>query len=68
MSILTKIIELVKGHQEKFWLAIIIFLTAILAFSLGWILAKLEEKKPLEFFYESSASYRYYNGWQSKMG
>ncbi len=46
---LTKIIEFVKKNSEDILLFIAITLVSMFSFSLGYIIAKTEEKEPLKF-------------------
>jgi Tfp pilus assembly protein PilO len=45
---LTKIMDFVKENQDKIVLVVCILLIALLCFSLGYIFAKNQEKKPIE--------------------
>ncbi len=56
---LTKIIEFVKKNNEDIVLFVAIVLASMFSFSLGYIIAKTEEKEPLEFekpIYEEEVS------------
>lgn len=44
---LTKIMDFVKENQDKIVLVVCIVLIVLLAFSLGYIFAKTQEKQPL---------------------
>ena len=44
---LTKIMDFVKENQDKIILVVCIVLAVLLAFSLGYIFAKTQEKQPL---------------------
>jgi hypothetical protein len=44
---LTKIMDFVKENQDKIVLVVCIVLITLLAFSLGYIFAKTQEKQPL---------------------
>jgi hypothetical protein len=44
---LTKIMDFVKENQDKIVLVICIALIAFLSFSLGYILARTQEKQPI---------------------
>jgi len=44
---LTKIMDFVKENQDKIVLVVCIILIVLLAFSLGYIFAKTQEKQPL---------------------
>ncbi len=46
---ITKIIQFVKAHREDILLFIAVVLVSMFSFSLGFIVAKMEEKEPLEF-------------------
>ncbi len=46
---ITKIIQFVKAHQEDVLLFIAVMLVSMFSFSLGFIVAKMEEKEPLQF-------------------
>ncbi len=52
---LTKITYFVKENQEKMVLVIAIILIALLAFFLGYISTKLQEKQPLKIIEEGRA-------------
>jgi hypothetical protein len=68
MISVTKIKEKVKEKRDDLLLISIIFLICLFAFSVGWIMAKLQERQPIEFQYEDSATYRHYNGRKPQMG
>lgn len=44
-----KFIKFVKINQRDFLLLFAIFLATLFSFSLGYIVAKMEEKEPLRF-------------------
>ncbi len=44
-----KFIKFVKVNQRDILLLIAIFLATLFSFSLGYIIAKMEEKEPLRF-------------------
>ncbi|MFA5432019.1 MAG: hypothetical protein WC319_03995 [Candidatus Paceibacterota bacterium] len=44
---LTKIMDFVKENQDKIVLVVCIALIALLSFSLGYILARTQEKQPI---------------------
>jgi len=46
--------KIVKQNKDKIYLFIVILLIALIAFSLGWIFARKEAQKPLDFEYERS--------------
>jgi hypothetical protein len=45
---LTKIMDFVKENQDKIVLVVCIVLIVLLAFSLGYIFARTQEKQPLK--------------------
>lgn len=65
---LTKIKGFVKQNRNELINGFLIFLVAMFSFSMGWILSKINQKKPIQFYYENSEitpSSWYYNGWKS---
>ncbi len=46
---ITKIIQFVKANREDVLLFIAVMLVSMFSFSLGFIIAKMEEKEPLQF-------------------
>ena len=57
-----KIKEFIKNHWEEIILAIGVILISLLSFAIGYIVAKQEQKQPLEIEYESS------NHWSFNFG
>jgi hypothetical protein len=57
MKILADIQKIVKQNKQIIYLGILIFLVVLFAFSIGWILAKKENKVPLRFQYEDIQDY-----------
>jgi hypothetical protein len=53
MKILAEIKKIVKQNKQIIYLGILIFLVALLSFSIGWIIARRESKIPLQFEYEN---------------
>jgi hypothetical protein len=49
-----KIKEFIKEHWEEIILVIGVILISLLSFTIGYIVAKQEEKQPIEIEYESS--------------
>jgi len=49
-----KIKEFLKNHSEEIILAIGVILISLLSFAIGYIVAKQEQKQPIEIEYESS--------------
>ncbi len=49
MQMIPKIKEFVKKNRGDILLFIGVFLVSTFSFSLGYIIAKMEEKEPLEF-------------------
>jgi len=49
-----KIKEFIKNHWEEIILAIGVILISLLSFAIGYIVAKQEDKQPIEIEYESS--------------
>jgi hypothetical protein len=44
----TKILDFVKENQDKIVLVVCVLLISILCFSLGYIVAKTQEKQPIQ--------------------
>jgi NADH:ubiquinone oxidoreductase subunit 3 (subunit A) len=51
---LKKIKEFIKEHWEEIILVIGVILISLLSFAIGYIVAKQEEKQPIQIEYESS--------------
>jgi hypothetical protein len=51
--------DFVKRNKEKIILFAIVFLVSLFSFALGFIFAKISQKEPLEFYYESTSSPSY---------
>ncbi|MBZ1356602.1 MAG: hypothetical protein KY054_02420 [Candidatus Nealsonbacteria bacterium] len=61
---LSKILKFVKDYQDDIILFLGVVLVSFLAFALGYITAKNQEKPHLEFeefIYEKSGTYRYHS-------
>ena len=46
---LSKLIEFIKRHQEDIILFIGVILISLLSFAMGYIVAKEQEKEPIQF-------------------
>jgi hypothetical protein len=57
-----KIKEFIKKHWEEIILVIGVILISLLSFALGYIVAKQEEKQPIQIEYEGS------NHWSFSIG
>jgi hypothetical protein len=57
-----KIKKFIKEHWEEIILVIGVILISLLSFAIGYIVAKQEEKQPIEIEYESS------NHWSRGIG
>ena len=53
---LSKLIQFVKDHQNELILVVGVILISLLSFAMGYILAKQQEKEPIQFEYEQSKS------------
>lgn len=59
MQILAKINKFVKENKKELILFLTVVLISLLSFSLGYISAKIEEKKPLIINYNEKHTYSY---------
>ena len=59
---LAKIIQFVKDYQADIILVIGVILISLLSFSMGYIMAKQQDKEPIKFDYEQSQSGNHWSG------